>query len=318
MKLKNKLLVTKRIWLKTLLSIIIFTVIYFLLFILLYRIVSNNIWKETDIIYIILKFIQNFILPIWFVGIIIIFIYFYSNAKIYFNKIEEEKKRKELIVYLAHDLKNPLTSIIGYLDLILSNKNITEDKKQNYLDIVMEKSLSLEELINELFEITKLDSPDLKLNLEKVDIQLLLDQIIDGFYPELIKLNKKIEFINLKKSIYINADIDKIFRAFNNLIKNAINYSKINTDVLINITENKGIVTINISNKCDNIKQKDINRLFDKFYRADKSRNSKTGGSGLGLPIAKEIIELHKGTINAYINGDSISFVIKIPKLRKN
>lgn len=227
MKSKNRISTSGKFWLKVLLSMIVFSIIFALLFFLLYQIVSIRTWEETDKIYLILKSLQNFIIPTWFLGIIIIFIYNYHKTISYINTIEkesykllnndnsmvslpkeletiqnsvnfvktqsiknrdlaleEEKKKNELIVYLAHDLKTPLTSIIGYLDLLIEDKNMSENKRKEYLKIVMNKSTSLEHLINELFEITKLNSADIEMNFCKIDLQLFLEQVIDDFLPD--------------------------------------------------------------------------------------------------------------------------------------
>ena len=225
---------------------------------------------------------------------------------------ENEQKKNDLIVYLAHDLKTPLTSIIGYLSLLDEEKNLSNKQKNKFIKIALEKSNKLEELINELFEITKYNSKTLTIKKEKLNLTLLINQVIDEFYPILKEQNKKINFTT-QKDIFIKADSIKMARVFNNLIKNAISYSYENSPINLDIKEDKDLI-ITISNKSKTLTKEELNKLFDKFYRADYSRNTKLGGSGLGLAIAKEIIELHNGTITVKSENEEITFMITLPK----
>ena len=225
---------------------------------------------------------------------------------------ENEQKKNDLIVYLAHDLKTPLTSIIGYLSLLDEEKNLSNKQKNKFIKIALEKSNKLEELINELFEITKYNSKTLTIKKEKLNLTLLINQVIDEFYPILKEQNKKINFTT-QKDIFIEADSIKMARVFNNLIKNAISYSYENSPINIDIKEDKDLI-ITISNKSKTLTKEELDKLFDKFYRVDYSRNTKLGGSGLGLAIAKEIIELHNGTITVKSKNEEITFTVTLPK----
>ena len=225
---------------------------------------------------------------------------------------ENEQKKNDLIVYLAHDLKTPLTSIIGYLSLLDEEKNLSNKQKNKFIKIALEKSNKLEELINELFEITKYNSETLTIKKEKLNLTLLINQVIDEFYPILKEQNKKINF-TVQKDIFINADSIKMARVFNNLIKNAISYSYENSPINIDIKEGKDLI-ITVSNKSKTLSQEELDKLFDKFYRVDYSRNTKLGGSGLGLAIAQEIIKLHNGTITVKSENEEITFTITLPK----
>lgn len=225
---------------------------------------------------------------------------------------ESEQKKNDLIVYLAHDLKTPLTSIIGYLSLLDEEKNLSTKQKNKFIKIALEKSNKLEELINELFEITKYNSETLTIKKETINLTLLINQVIDEFYPILKDQNKKINF-PIEKNFFIEADSIKMARVFNNLIKNAIAYSYDNSEINIDIKEEKDL-NITISNKSKTIKKEQLDKLFDKFYRIDYSRNTKLGGTGLGLAIAKEIIKLHNGTITAKSENEEITFIITLPK----
>lgn len=225
---------------------------------------------------------------------------------------ETEQKKNDLIVYLAHDLKTPLTSIIGYLSLLNEEKNLSTKQKNKFIKIALEKSNKLEELINELFEITKYNSETLTIKKEKLNLTLLINQVIDEFYPILKEQNKEINF-STQKDIFIEADSIKMARVFNNLIKNAINYSYDNSKINIDIKENKDL-NITISNKSKTLTKEELDKLFDKFYRVDYSRNTKLGGSGLGLAIAKEIIKLHNGNITVKSENEETTFTITLPK----
>ena len=225
---------------------------------------------------------------------------------------ENEQKKNDLIVYLAHDLKTPLTSIIGYLSLLEEEKNLSNKQKNKFIKIALEKSNKLEKLINELFEITKYNSETLTINKSKVNLTLLINQVIDEFYPILKDQDKKINF-STQKDIFIQADSNKIARVFNNLIKNAINYSYDNSIINIDIEETENLI-IKITNRSQTLNQEQISKLFDKFYRVDYSRNTKLGGSGLGLAIAQEIIKLHNGKITVKSENEETTFTITLPK----
>lgn len=224
---------------------------------------------------------------------------------------ENEKKKNDLIVYLAHDLKTPLTSMIGYLSLLEEAKDMPAAQREKYLEIALEKSYKLEDLINELFYITRFNENTLVLEKEKLDLNMMLQQIVEDFYPILKNSGKEIN-LRLQEKRVIFADSDKMYRVFNNLIKNAIYYS---TDSQIDIEVEKAEekrVAIVISNQGKELPKEKLERLFDKFYRADSSRNTGTGGSGLGLAIAREIVELHGGTIRAEAADGRIRFRVEL------
>ena len=225
---------------------------------------------------------------------------------------EAEDKKNDLIMYLAHDLKTPLTSIIGYLHLLKDLKNIGEDDQYKYIDLILDKSNHLENLINEIFEITKLNSNSLSLNKEILDLNLMLEQVVEDFYPSLKEKGKSIN-LNLKPNIKIEGDLEKLSRSFKNLIKNAISYSRQNSIIDISSKSIGSKIYISFANPVNNFPD-DPNKLFDKFYRTDKSRSSKTGGSGLGLVITKEIILLHGGDIFVRKEDGQIIFTIVLEK----
>lgn len=224
---------------------------------------------------------------------------------------ENEKRKNDLIVYLAHDLKTPLTSLIGYFSLIDEVKDMPQEQREKYVKIALEKSYKLEDLINELFDIARFNSETIVLEKEEMNLNMMIEQIIDDFYPTLKDLDKEIKYKSDDK-IIIDGDPDKLYRVFNNLLKNAINYSTDKT-IKIEASRQDDKVNIIVSNKAKKIPEEKLARLFEKFYRADSSRTSKTGGSGLGLAIAKEIVELHDGTIKATSDDKYIKFYIELP-----
>lgn len=225
---------------------------------------------------------------------------------------ENEQKKDELIVYLAHDIKTPLTSMIGYLSLLSEIKDMPQEQRNRYIDIALDKSYRLEYLINELFDVARFNSEKIVLEKEEINLNLMLEQIADDFYPTLKEMNKKINFTSDEKTI-LYADPDKLSRVFNNLIKNAVNYSKENTDIDISILNKENQATVKITNKGKQIPKEKLDKIFEKFYRLDSSRTSKTGGSGLGLAIVKEIVELHGGRIYAESDMKETTFSVILP-----
>ena len=235
----------------------------------------------------------------------------FKNKKLAY---ENEKKKDELIVYLAHDIKTPLTVVIGYLSLLNEIDDMPTIQRKKYLELVLNKSYRLEELINELFDIARFNSEKIILEKEELNLNLMIEQIIDDFYPILNDLNKKINF-KATKNLNIYADPDKLSRVFNNLIKNAINYSKDNTDIDINAKKSNNEIIVSVTNKGKMIPKDKLDKIFENFYRIDESRTSKTGGSGLGLAISKEIVSLHGGKIKVTSDKDKTTFIVILPIL---
>ena len=227
------------------------------------------------------------------------------------NEREAEQKKNDLIVYMAHDLKTPLTSIIGYLTLLKDEKQISKELQEKYIKIALDKSLRVEDLTNQFFDITRYNLQNMPINKQEMNLVYLLKQVIDECYPMLEKRNLKCHLESVDKVMYVG-DGDKLARAFDNLLKNAINYSYENTTIEIKLKEKEGKISIVFRNKGDKIPQYKLDKLFEKFYRGDDARTSSTGGAGLGLAITKQIIELHQGKI--YVKNDSeyIEFFIEL------
>ena len=225
---------------------------------------------------------------------------------------ENEKKKDELIVYLAHDIKTPLTVVIGYLSLLDEIEDMPLEQRKKYIELALNKSYRLEELINELFDIARFNSEKIILEKEELNLNMMLEQVIEDFYPILKEINKNIN-LNTSNNISIYADPDKLSRVFNNLIKNAINYSKENTDIDINVKKKDKEIKVEIINQGKMIPKDKLDKIFENFYRLDTSRNSKTGGSGLGLAISKQIVELHGGNIKVNSDKNKTIFTIILP-----
>jgi signal transduction histidine kinase len=223
-----------------------------------------------------------------------------------------EKSKDELINNVSHDLRTPLTSILGYLDLIANDKYPNEVYLKHYVDIAHEKCLTLKRLIDELFEYSKLNSRELKVNKVSIDLGELLEQVIQGFIP-IFKENAmdfKINFDNTK--LTIKADPLLIARLFDNLINNAVRYGKKGKCINIELLSEHNEAVVRIVNYGQEIPKEDLAYIFDRFYRVDKSRENKKGGSGLGLAIVKSIIDMHDGSIDVKSDKGITTFEVRL------
>ena len=225
---------------------------------------------------------------------------------------EAEQRKNDLVVYLAHDLKTPLTSVIGYLSLLRDEDRISEELRGKYLSIAVSKAEKLEDLINEFFEITRFNLKDLALNTSRINLTRMLEQIASEFKP-LLSPNKLTCSVSAAPDITIPGDANKLERVFDNLIRNAISYSYENSEISISIERKDRDVVIKFCNQGDTIPGHKLNHIFEQFYRLDAARGTEKGGAGLGLAIAKEIVELHCGTITAASENNRIEFSITLP-----
>ena len=230
------------------------------------------------------------------------------------NERDAEQKKNDLIMYMAHDLKTPLTSIIGYLTLLTDEKEIPKNLQEKYMNIALKKALRVEELTNQFFDITRYNLHSMPITKQNIDLSFLLEQLVEESYPMLQEKNLEC-ILNKPKSIPFIGDGDKLARAFGNLLKNAISYSYPDTTIQIDIKEENDIIQIIFKNKGDKIPEYKLEKIFDKFYRIDEARTSSTGGAGLGLAITKQIIELHDGKIYVKNDDEFIEFYIALNKL---
>ncbi|CAM4155293.1 MULTISPECIES: sensor histidine kinase [Bacillus] len=224
-----------------------------------------------------------------------------------------ESSKDQLIVNLAHDLRTPLTSVLGYLDLILKDENLTKEQIKHFSTIAFTKSERLESLIDELFEITRMNYGMLKLEKRSIDIGELLIQLDEELYPLLEK--KELEArLNITPQLPINGDGKLLARVFENLLTNAIRYGYDGKFVDVNGYIEGEEVVVQIINYGDSIPEEDLPYLFDMFYTGDKARSEQQGGTGLGLFIAKNIVEQHDGKISAESNVIRTIFEVRLPK----
>ena len=234
---------------------------------------------------------------------------------------DEEKSRKEFITCIAHDLRTPLTSVIGYLQLVMAKAHASRSneelqiKNEEYVKIAYEKAIRLQGLIEELFSFTKTDSTELRLHLTEIDVVKLMEQLADECYPSLQEAGLTLEFKTSAETIKIEADGDLMARAIANLLTNGIKYGKDGKKLIIDLyreNENSDL-HIRIINYGRLIPKKDIDHIFDKFYRVEDSRSLQTGGAGLGLAITQNIVELHGGSVNVKSDLSGTVFEIVLP-----
>lgn len=222
-----------------------------------------------------------------------------------------ERQKNELITNVAHDLRTPLTTIVGYLELIKDDTALSKEDVHKYSGIAYEKSIRLQEMMDDLFEFTKLDNADIKLNKSMINLSGLIMQMTDEFYPSFKDCNIT-PIVDLpEENIYVQGDGQLLARVFDNLISNALKYGYHNTDLKIEVSGDEKYATVKVINHGDTIAPEDVPLLFDKFYRTDSSRNSKTGGTGLGLAITKNIVDLHHGDISVTSDDQITTFIVK-------
>lgn len=223
-----------------------------------------------------------------------------------------EQRKNDLVMYLAHDIRTPLTSVIGYLNLLEEAPDLSEEQKAKYVHITLDKSYGLEKMINEFFEITRYNLQQITLIKENIDLYYMLRQLSDELSP-LLSMNGNTTVLKADENLTAYGDPDKLARVFNNVLKNAAAYSFPNTEIIISAEKNDSCIVISFQNKGHTIPKEKLSAIFEKFYRLDEARSSNTGGAGLGLAIAKEIITLHEGTIDAESKNDTVFFIITLP-----
>ena len=223
-----------------------------------------------------------------------------------------EQRKDELVMYLAHDIRTPLTSVIGYLNLLEEEPNMPAEQRAKRVHIALEKAYRLETMINEFFEITRYNSQQITLSKETIDLYYMLVQLSDELSPVFAPRGNTVA-LHLAEDLTVEADPEKLARVFSNILKNAASYSYPHTEITISAEKSEHEVIIQFQNSGEDIPSEALVSLFDKFYRADKSRSSDTGGTGLGLAIAKEIVTLHGGAISASSKNHVITFTISLP-----
>ena len=226
--------------------------------------------------------------------------------------VAESARKNDLIAYLAHDLKTPLTSVIGYISLLKEAPDMPMEQRAKYTNIALEKAMRLESLINEFFDITRYNLHEIMLEEETFDLGYMLMQMADEFYPVLEQHGKSIT-IHAEEDLPITADSAKLARVFNNILKNAVAYSYDNTEIEINAQMQTNTIHVSVSNFGKTIPKQKLDMIFEKFYRLDDARSTNTGGAGLGLAIAKEIVVAHSGTISVTSEKQVTTFTVELP-----
>ncbi|MDO4429018.1 MAG: HAMP domain-containing sensor histidine kinase [Atopobiaceae bacterium] len=235
---------------------------------------------------------------------------------------DESARRSDLVTYLAHDLKTPLTSVIGYLSLLDEVPDMPEAQRVRYTGVALDKACRLERLVNEFFDITRYSLTNIELELAPVDLAGLLVQLVDEFYPVLaahgnvaqVTVAGTVRTVEQPgEPLVVMADAARLARVFGNLLRNAIAYSDEGTPVEIAATAGEGGVVVTVSDTGATIPSHKLRAIFDRFFRLDESRGSATGGAGLGLAIAREIVELHGGTISAASENGLTTFAVELP-----
>ena len=227
---------------------------------------------------------------------------------------QQERRRQELIAFLAHDLKTPLTSVMGYLELLWNEPDLDREQRVKYTGIALDKARRLEELVGEFFDINTME-----LRLEHHDpiqISFLLEQLADEFYP--LFAAKELRCTpDIRPHLVVAGEGDKLARVFDNVLRNAVSYSAPGGPVELIARQEGENAVVTVTNEGLEIPEKELTNIFEKFYRLDTARSTRTGGAGLGLAIAKEIVELHGGSIHAESTGRRTAFVITLPLCQK-
>ena len=226
-----------------------------------------------------------------------------------------EQSKDELITNVSHDIRTPLTSIIGYLGLLKNGAVTSQEDMLKYINIAYDKAEQMRSLANDLFEYTTLKSTKTKLNVTPINIKGMMEQVAAGFELEAEKKGIAFSVKARPDDLIVNADVEKLVRVYNNLISNALKYaagaSRIN---LVANLINHEQVELRVENNGEPIPKDKLKKIFDRFYRVESSRNTKTGGTGLGLSIVQGAVELHGGTIRCESNKDWTSFIILLPR----
>ncbi len=221
-------------------------------------------------------------------------------------------QKNDLVLFLAHGLKTPLTSVVAYLTMLDGHPDMNPKEREKYIHIALEKSMRLGDLINEFFDITRYNLQDIELEPVEINLTLMLEQLADELYGVLLEKQLSCE-VEVEENLEVYGDPDKLARVFDNILRNAIAYCYRNTKILIGARRKGRDVEIAFTNEGDKIPGTMLQTIFEKFYRVDGSRSSGTGGAGLGLAIAKEIVELHGGRVMARSDDLKTQFIVTLP-----
>ena len=225
---------------------------------------------------------------------------------------ESERTKNELITNVAHDRRTPLTSIIGYLELLSGDVKLDPELQKKYINIAYVKTKRLEKLIEDLFGFTKMNYGKLTMHVAQVDVVKLLSQLLEEFYPSFVDKNLSYELQSNVPAKVITADGNLLARLFDNLINNAIKYGADGKRIMVKLHADDEIVTVSVINYGYVIPADELPLIFNKFYRVEQSRSTNTGGTGLGLAISKNIVDMHGGTITVTSDLSGTVFTVKL------
>ena len=226
---------------------------------------------------------------------------------------ESERTKNELITNIAHDLRTPLTSIIGYLEILVQKQDLPEETRARYVEIAYTKSKKLQQLINDLFGFTKLTYGKIAMRVSGLDLVKLLSQLLTEFYPSFEEAGLQYELESNVPALMITADPNLLARLFENLVNNAIKYGAEGKRIRVKVRGTEKTAEVRVINYGKVIPADELPMIFDRFYRVEQSRSSSTGGTGLGLAIAKNIVEMHGGTISVTSDLSGTSFIVTLP-----
>lgn len=222
-----------------------------------------------------------------------------------------QQRNHELVAYLAHDIRTPLTSVIGFLSMLDEDERLPDDLRR-YTSLASQKADGLQALINELFDITRFNAQSISIERAPIGVMFLLQQLANEFYPQAQSRQNRIE-VRAPEHERFSVDGEKLARALGNVLRNALTYAKRGTEITIEANRTGPQWTIVISNQGSDIPVEHLERIFEKFYRDDTARNSDAGGAGLGLAIAKEIVLAHDGSIGVTSEHGVTSFIVTLP-----
>lgn len=228
----------------------------------------------------------------------------------------EEQRKNDLVMYLAHDIKTPLTSVVGYLSLLDESPELSEEQRAAYTHTALEKAYRLEHLVDEFFEITRYNLQQITLQVSQINLTYMFIQMTDELYPLLSEKGMQVD-LQQADELLIEGDPDKLARVFLNILKNAVAYGFAESTIVIEMQQIDDFVLLTIQNSGETIPPEQAEAIFGKFYRLDKARSTNNGGAGLGLAIANEIIRLHSGTIEVQSAAQLTTFKIMLP-LKQN
>ena len=226
-----------------------------------------------------------------------------------------EQEKDALITNVAHDLRTPLTSVIGYLDLVRKRNELKDEERTRYISIAYDKALRLEKLIEDLFEFTKVGAERIQVHLAEIDFGRFIEQMVEEFYPSFEAADLVCDLDIQVEEGKIQADGDLLARGISNLFSNAVKYGRDGKIIKVKVKEDveKQEMKLEIINFGQIISPEDLEHIFDKFFRGESSRSTETGGSGLGLAIAKKVVLLHHGKIAVSSDYKGTVFWIALP-----